>query len=145
MKSTGSIQDRTDVVDVTIAYCWALDTHDWAGLEDVFLPGATAELSSPLLEGVEAIKTRVATALTHLDDSQHLVANHQVVIDGDTATSRCYLQAQHVRRGVEGGDNLLIGGRYEDQLVRTPAGWRIKHRRLVIMWREGNPAVMSTG
>ena len=139
-----SVEDRLAVVDLTIAYCWALDTKDWAGLDSVFLPDATAELASPLLTGVEAIKARVATALTPLDDSQHMVSNHQVTIDdsGDRATCRCYLQAQHVRSDVEGGHNLIIGGRYEDTMVRTADGWRIGHRRLVVMWREGNPAVL---
>jgi hypothetical protein len=36
----------------------------------------------------------------------------------------------------------MIAGRYEDQLVRTPAGWRIHHRVLTVMWREGNLAVV---
>jgi hypothetical protein len=47
-----------------------------------------------------------------------------------------------VRRGVDGGDNFVIGGYYEDDLVRTAAGWRIRHRRLVMTWREGNPGVL---
>jgi hypothetical protein len=141
-RPTAALADRTAIVDLTIAYCWALDTRSWDALDDVFSGDVTAELASPTLHGVEAIKARVALALTPLDDSQHMVSNHQVVIDGDRATCRCYLQAQHVRRGVEGGDNFVIGGRYEDDLVRTPDGWRISHRRLVSMWRDGNPGVL---
>ena len=110
---------------------------------------ATALLATPSpLEGVDAIRERVARALTPLDDSQHLVANHQVTIDGDDATCRCYLQAQHVRRAANAsgaGENYIIGGRYEDRMVRTAVGWRIAHRELVVMWREGNPAVITGG
>jgi hypothetical protein len=84
----------------------------------------------------------VSRVLVPLDDSQHVVSTHQISVDGDTATCRCYLLAQHVRNGVPGGDNLMVGGRYEDTLVRTAVGWRISHRRLVTMWREGNPAVV---
>ena len=138
-----SIEDRLAIADLTAAYCWALDARDWAALEQVFLPDATAELASPLLHGVEAIKARVAKALDPLDESQHMVTNHQIVIEGDVATCRCYLQAQHVRRGAAGdGVNFVIGGRYEDEMVRTPQGWRIRHRRLVRMWEEGNPEVL---
>ena len=136
------LADRTAITDLTIAYCWALDSHDWDGLDDVFASDVTAELASPLLTGVEAIKARVKLALDPLDDSQHMVTNHQIAIDGDQATCRCYLHAQHVRHGVEGGDNFVIGGRYEDTVVRTSGGWRIQHRRLVSMWRDGNPAVL---
>ena len=77
-----------------------------------------------------------------LDDSQHLVATHQVRVDGDEATCRCYLQAQHVRAGVEGGDTFLFAGRYEDRFERTSDGWRIRHRTIVRMWTDGNPAVV---
>jgi len=36
-----------------------------------------------------------------------------------------------------GGDNFIIAGRYEDELLRTPDGWRISFRRLVVMWTQG--------
>jgi hypothetical protein len=144
--ATPSTADRLAIIDLTIAYAWALDTRDWDALRSVFLPDATAELGSPLLIGVDAIIERVRTALVPLDASQHIVANHQVSItDGDrgTASCRCYLQAQHVWRDAPGGSNLLIGGRYEDTMSHGPDGWRISHRALVVTWRDGNPAVLA--
>lgn len=143
--NTPSTDDRLAIIDLTIAYCWALDTHDWAGLESLFAPDATADLAAPLLHGVEEIKQRVRRALDTLDASQHIVANHQVDVDegGATARCRCYLQAQHVRHDTAGGDNFLVGGRYWDTLVHGPDGWRISHRRLEVLWRDGNPGVMQ--
>jgi ketosteroid isomerase-like protein len=137
-----TLLDERDITRVALRYCRALDTKDWAALDDVFLPDATAELGNPdALVGIEAIRGRIRTALEHLDDSQHLVGNHEVEVTGDTATHRCYLQAQHVRQAAPGGPNYMIAGRYEDRLVRSPAGWRIAHRTLVVMWSEGNVAV----
>jgi hypothetical protein len=145
-RSAQLLADRQEIIDVTIAYCWALDTKQWDALDEVFLPDATAYLGTPdLLEGLDAIRDRISRALSPLDDSQHLVATHQVVVDGDQATCRCYLQAQHVRHAAAGpgrGANFIIAGRYEDRLVRTPNGWRIAHRDLLPMWREGNPEVI---
>ncbi len=139
----GRLIDERAIVDVAIRYCWALDTRDWDVLRDVFLPDATADLAGPdQLVGVAAIAARCSAALTPLDGSQHAVSTHQVHVDGDAATHRCHLHAQHTRHGVEGGDNYVIGGRYEDRLLRTPDGWRIAHRTLVIMWSEGNLAVV---
>jgi hypothetical protein len=134
--------DRTAIVDLTIAYCWALDEHDWPALHRVFLPDARAELGFPEVTGIDAIVGIVSGVLTPLDTSQHMVTNHQVRIDGDTATSRCYFHAQHVRRAAAEGPNFIVAGRYEDDLVRTADGWRIARRRLVPMWREGNPGVV---
>lgn len=138
-----TIEDRFAIIDVTIAYCWALDTGDWAALDDVFCADGTAELGSPSVLDLAEIKKRVRSVLEPLDDSQHIVTNHQINVQDDRAACRSYLHAQHVRNGVPGGDNLVIGGRYEDTLVRTTDGWRISHRRLVTMWREGNPAVVQ--
>lgn len=138
--------DRQAIVDLTHAYCWALDTHRWDDLDGVFTTDATAILGSPELQGRAAIKARVAQALSPLDDSQHMVNTHQISVDGDTATSRCYFHAQHVRSGARdaasAGANFIVAGRYEDRLVRTPDGWRIAHRELVTMWTAGNLAVI---
>lgn len=140
------LSDRQEIIDLTHSYCWALDTHRWDELDDVFLAEATAILGSRVLEGVQAIKERVARALSPLDDSQHMVSTHQVLVDGDSATSRCYFHAQHVRSAVRNagthGPNYVVAGRYEDRVVRTDAGWRIAHRELVTMWTDGNVAVV---
>lgn len=135
--------DQQAITDVAIRYTWALDENDWASLDDVFLPEATAVLGGgPELVGREAIVERCRQALAPLDDSQHLVGNHQVTVDGDTARHRCYLHAQHIRQVDEGGSHYVVAGRYEDRLVRTPDGWRIAHRELIVMWTEGNLAVI---
>ena len=132
--------DRAAITDVTIRYCWALDTKDWAVLDTVFTEDANGDLLEDVV-GRVAIKKRVETALSHMDETQHLISNHQIVVRGDTATCRCYLQAQHVRKAAHGGPNFIIAGRYEDELKRTTDGWRITFRRLVVMWTDGNPGV----
>jgi len=135
--------DERAVEQVAVAYAYAIDQRDWEALKEVFLPDATADLATPdTLVGVEEITERIRRALEPLDASQHLVGSHQVRITGDTATHRCYVQAQHVRRAADPTPNFIVAGRYEDELVRTPDGWRIAHRRLVIQWRDGNPAVV---
>lgn len=138
----GHYEDRADIIDLTHRYCWALDTNQWHELDDVFLPDATAQLGTHECKDLDQIKQVCSNALGKLDDSQHIVATHQVAVDGDTATSRCYLHAQHVRRGASQGPHYIVGGRYEDDLVRTTAGWRIKRRILTVMWTEGNPGAV---
>ena len=138
-----TLLDEREILQVVLRYCRALDTKDWPLLGSVFTPDATADLSGPaLLEGIDAIRARVRAVLDHLDLSQHLVGNHEVHVDGDGATHRCYLQAQHVRRAAAEGPNYIVAGRYEDRLARTEVGWRIVHRTLTVMWTEGNLAVV---
>jgi hypothetical protein len=138
---TLSSDDRLAITDLTIAYCWALDTHQWDDLDGVFTTDAVALLGTEC-HGLDAIKERVSGALSPLDDSQHMVTNHQITVDGAVGTSRCYLHAQHVRSAAAGGPNFVVAGRYEDRLVRTADGWRIAHRNLITMWTDGNPVVV---
>ncbi len=135
------LTDRQAIVDLLVDYCWALDSRNFKMLEDVFHVDATAFLGTER-PSRESIIEKISTSLAPLDASQHLISNHKIVITGDEATSRCYLQSQHVRNAAEGGSNYIIGGRYEDELVRTPDGWRIIRRVLHRDWKEGNLAVV---
>jgi len=135
------MSDREDIIDLAVRYTWALDTKDVEGLRNVFTADATALLRGVECVGVDAIIARVGGAVLRLDWTQHLIGNHQVTVDGDTATHRCHLQGQHVKAGTEGGDNFIVAGFYDDRLVRTPDGWRIVHRLMQQTWTDGNPAV----
>lgn len=136
------VSDFQAIVDVTIAYAWAIDSKDWRALDEVFMDDATAEMPHAL-SGRDNIVARIARTLEPLSMSQHIVSNHQVEVNGDSATCRCYLQAQHVRKIDGTRQNYLVGGSYVDQLVRTGDGWRIAHRRLIVTWTEGNPDVVQ--
>lgn len=131
------LDDHRAIIELTAVYCFALDEKDFEKLRDVFLPDASAQLGSSSQDGVDEIIDRISGTLDRFDGSQHMVGTHQVEIDGDTATCRCYLQAQHMRPAGEEPPLLTVGGRYEDRLVRTPEGWRIAHRTLTSMWRSG--------
>jgi ketosteroid isomerase-like protein len=135
--------DEKSIIDLTIAYTWALDTKQFDELRNIFTPDATGMLHNVACDDAEAIITRISGALNRLDASQHLIGNHQVRIDGDTATCRCQLQSQHVKRGTEGGETYIIGGTYHDRLVRTAQGWRISHRTMEETWNVGNVAVVK--
>ncbi len=135
--------DQQAIIDLAIANTWALDTRQFDQLNAVFAVDATAELHGVRCDGRDAIIARIERPMARLDATQHLVGNHQVHVDGDTATHRCYLQSQHVKHGTQGGDNYLIGGVYEDRLARTPEGWRITHRTMTAVWTDGNRAVIG--
>jgi len=136
------VDDHRAIVDLTVDYCWAIDGRDWEALHNIFLPHATAELGRGTEQGVDAIIDRISGVLNVLDGSQHLVTNHRIHLHGDRATCSTYLHAQHVRKAARDGRLYVVAGRYEDDLVRTAEGWRIAHRRLVVMWTDGNPGVI---
>ena len=82
--------------------------------------------------------------LEPLHVSQHLLGSFEITVAEETAASRCYFHAQHVRSGLAGGDSLILAGTYEDDLERTAEGWRIRQRKLVVTWQDGNPDVLES-
>ena len=135
---------RLALVDVTVRYCWAIDERDWATLGSVFTKDAEVDYGfRPTLSGREAVQAYVEKVVAPLDRTQHLVTNHQFErVDGELR-SRCYFQAQHVRRGLEGGENYIIAGIYRDAWSETEAGWQVHARTLEVLWTDGNPAVVG--
>ena len=137
--------DQQAIIAKTVAYCWAIDSRRFEDLREVFLPDGHANYGGVEFEGVEAVMEKCSSVLSPLDVSQHMVSTHEVAVEGDLATSRCYFHAQHVRRSAEGGPNFIVAGRYVDDWERTADGWRIRRRVLDTLWTDGNPKVVRAG
>ena len=145
MGRRGSLQQLTDeqeIRDLARLYCTAVDRRDWRLLGEIFVPDATVDVgSSSPMRGTGEIVSRYRRGLSKYDSTHHMVTNHEITVDGDTAGHRCLVHAQHVRPAAAAGNSMFtIGGRYQDRLVRTPHGWRFRHRELVTVWSEGGSA-----
>jgi len=53
------------------------------------------------------------------------------------------LSTRSVRTGVEDEPRYIVAPRYEDRYVWTADGWRIAHRAQIVLWTDGNPAVLN--
>lgn len=143
--SVHATSDREQIQDLLVRYASALDGRDWALLAACFTDDGVTDYGDfgGVNEGSQAIVELCRGALAGLDASQHMITNMVIDAVGDTGVATCYFQAQHVFRGLPGGDNYLVGGTYRDRLMRTPAGWRIAHRTLLATWTDGNPEVFA--
>jgi hypothetical protein len=74
--------------------------------------------------------------------TQHVITNHEFVVEGDRANGYCYLVAQHWRTDLP-GELYMIGGRYDEAYVKTEAGWRVARRDAHQMWAQGNLDVLA--
>ena len=138
--------DERDITSVLHRYAAALDQKDWALFSTCFVENATAHYETiGTLEGYAAIESLCRSALMNMSVTQHLIGNVDITVEGDTARSSCYLHGQHVRPKTPGGDNNIIAGQYQDELVRTTQGWRIRRRTLHVWWSQGNPAIHDPG
>ena len=136
------LADKQAIRDLQIFYAYAIDSGAYDDLGKVFIPNAVGDYGpAGRRNGLEAIKALCREALAPLSASQHINTSHQAQIHGDIATASCYLNVHMHKENTPGGDHLEMGGRYDDQLVRTEEGWRIKQRKLTIMWSNGNSDV----
>ena len=134
------IVDRLAIEDLLHRYSTAIDTKNFALLDDVFTPDGVADYtaSGGIRGTLDEIKTWLAAALGIFSVVQHLVTNVRVDISGDDATTVCYLFNPLGYPG-EGGktEMLYCGGLYRDRLVRTPKGWRIRERVIETLYLDG--------
>lgn len=147
----GELADRLEIRRIVDDYARCADRIDNEGLASLFAPDGVLRIfergnPEPVRERVgrgeiaEAIK-----GLSRYEVTMHLVANHYVVIDGDSATGETFCRACHIRP-VEGGapdarENYVMNIRYLDAYVRRPEGWRIATRELQVEWTEVVPIV----
>ncbi len=71
------------------------------------------------------------------------MTNHLVTVDGDRASAHTYGSWRLIRHAA--GDPPVWDGTgyYDDELVRTPAGWRITKRVCRVVFWTGNSRVQA--
>jgi hypothetical protein len=130
-----SSSDRIEVSELLGRYGRLIDLRDWAALADVFIPAATFDLSAiggPLLTGLPAIQEYMANRARH-PVAHHITNAHIDRVEHGTLHSSCMLVAVQ-------SDGSVASGHYADELVRVPAGLRIRQRRFSWLLRPGQAA-----
>jgi 3-phenylpropionate/cinnamic acid dioxygenase small subunit len=130
------VVDRIAMDDLLTRYATAIDSRDWDLLDTVFTNGAHLDYRSA--GGVEGtypeVRQWLSDVLPMFDLTQHLVVNREFRLRDDGAEARsCFLNINRLE--VKGKPWLFtVGGRYHDQHVNTPHGWRIAERIEHTLW-----------
>jgi hypothetical protein len=136
-----SAEEHKAIVDVTVRCAAAFDRRDWEALDEVFTEDATAYG----VEGRESVIQFVRGFLGGCGPSQHLLGNHQVTIDGQTAMSVCKARVFHVGAGDRAHLSYECFGNYWDDLILTESGWRIRTRKFEVTIALGDTSVLQPG
>lgn len=138
-------EDIIQIINVINLYPLAVDTRRWDLLDRVFTQDAHTEFGGPARwNDLISLKRDFEIIHRPFEATLHVTTNHQVVVNGDSASCLSYVHGRFIREVPEGGSMFESGGWYDDLLVRTPAGWRIKMRSCHTVWSGGNPAVLQT-
>ncbi|NND82291.1 MAG: nuclear transport factor 2 family protein [Gammaproteobacteria bacterium] len=125
--SSQEMSDRFEIQDLIAEYCDIIDQGDFDRLNDVFTEDAFIDYSA--MGGAAGSRDEIITFLNNVMpmfiNTQHMISNYQIKIDGDTASGRimCFNPME-----ISGNPVFFLGLWYVDEYRRTPDGWRISKR-----------------
>lgn len=146
MLTLQEISDRLEIQDLNYRYADIIDQRRFDELQDVFSDDAWIDYSA--VGGAVGDKQStidfLKKALPAFKCYQHLNANIQITVNGDTATGRvmCF-NPQELMLGKDKSQLFMMGLWYNDEYVRTPKGWRMRRRSEVMSWHFNAPDFMS--
>jgi ketosteroid isomerase-like protein len=125
------LADKFAIHELLNAYCHNADYNPPERMRDMFTADGIFEVPAMNLrfEGIDHILAFFTSSREANATARHVISNVVIEGSGDTATSSAYLQVVATRDEIT---TTVAFGRYLDELRRTPAGWRLQHRRVVI-------------
>ncbi|HVN87631.1 MAG TPA: nuclear transport factor 2 family protein [Candidatus Binatia bacterium] len=135
--------DRSLITDVVIGFANAFDAQDWTRLRSYLADAIWTDYSAfrnepPGHTSADAYVTARAIGLQGLR-TLHISTNHQVTVDGDTATCVSAYRIYRLDPKRPPAENRLdSAGRYEHGLARTKRGWLITRIRQTVLFTSGN-------
>lgn len=139
--------ERHAVVEVCTRMAWHADQREWEELRAVFADEVRLDYTSlnggePAVLSPAQVVDSWSRVLGGFDATQHLIANHLVTLQGDTAVCTASFQATH-RLPDLSGPLWTLGGTYRFDLVRTGGGWKIRGVVMTAQWADGNEALLA--
>src|SRR4030067_252471 len=120
---------REQIVDVVNGVVISVDRSEWETCKSYFIDEPFIDYSS--LSGQPGSKVKAVELvkgwsdfLSKLKFTQHFITNHDVKINGNTATCYSYVRGIHSLPYAEGGELCDVYGTYEHELVFRPSGWK---------------------
>ena len=121
-------EQRQDISDVLVRYATGIDRRDWPLFRTVFTDDCQLDYGEiGVWNGVDAVADFMEQTHALAGQTMHRLTNQAIRVDGDRASSRTYVDAVIMFGDNQSGVNAL--GFYDDEIVRTAAGWRIARRR----------------
>lgn len=129
--SLEQLSDRLEIEDLITEYADAIDTQQLDRLDAVFTEDAYIDYSAMGGEvgDYQKVKSFLASALPAFKNTQHMIANYKITLNGDKATGKimCF-NPMELHMGEQPSPVFFLGLWYLDEYVKTDAGWRIAKR-----------------
>jgi hypothetical protein len=124
---TLTAQDYIDIQQLVSSYAYGLDgnTDNGESYANLFAPGAV--FGRPRTEGHANLAALANTQPRGANYVRHFITNHVIEPAPGGAIGKEYAVIIDIgENGNPGG--IALGGRYDDEYVKTPQGWKFKSR-----------------
>lgn len=134
-----------DLHRTLIRYAHLCDRRDWAAMDDVFAPDATADYGGWPLADPARILRMLQRHLGGCGPTQHLLGNLLCDEGSDGLPSTCIaIRACHQGAGPRSADRYECIGEYHDEWRWVEGrGWRIARRRMVVHFEIGDRGILE--
>ncbi|OBK72387.1 nuclear transport factor 2 family protein [Mycobacterium sp. 1274761.0] len=134
MLSAEEISDRIELQQLLISYSEAIDRREFDELDEIFTADAYIDYRDT--GGIDGqypqVKVWLAETLpAYFERHAHMLGLPAIKLAGDTATARTFCFNPMVLKGGKPPKNakvMEVGLWYDDEFVRTAAGWRLSRR-----------------
>jgi uncharacterized protein (TIGR02246 family) len=127
------LMDREEIRQLMYRYGHTWDNFDTQGWAGVFTDdGIYWEGGGPIITGREALVSYAQDTAPRFSGRFHIVANQLVEVEGDKAKAHSYFL-------IVEGLTPCLSGTYDDDVVRTPGGWRFAKRVVTVLHPAGFP------
>jgi uncharacterized protein (TIGR02246 family) len=122
--------DRTKIRELTARYGRCFDDGDAENFAATFVEDGSMEVNgSPVATG----RRELAAMCTNTPwGTMHVTVDPTIEIDGDTAVQEVTILVVQRAKSMKDQSKVVGSGRYSDELVRTPDGWRFSRRTVVL-------------
>lgn len=130
------LRDRELIKDIYSRYAYAVDSIDVDLLRTVFHPDCV--IVGTMEEGtLDDYIQGLVESLPAYEATMHFKGNQYVEMAGDTAFVESWVLGYHREAADSPIDSLLLGLRYQDDLIRVGDDWRIIRRKATRQFHEG--------
>jgi ketosteroid isomerase-like protein len=135
------LEDKQALAALLSRYTLAVDSFDWEAWGRCWAEDAVADWGElGQLQGREAIvkaSRQAETIYEHRGGMQHLLANLDFEVDGDTAKGTGNLLFACSLNSVKSPPDYACGGKYRWTFARGAEGWQITRAELKMAWSAG--------
>ncbi|MFD8494091.1 nuclear transport factor 2 family protein [Amycolatopsis sp. NPDC059657] len=134
------IEDRIEITEMIDRFFLALDDgtvgEDW--VRSQYTEDVRSEAPVYTAVGHDEVLANTREAIGRFERTQHVGSNYVIDFDGDDkARVRGNAIMTHIHK--DRPEAFTVGGVFDNDLVRTPEGWRVSKTAMRVIWTSGEP------